>query len=334
MAKKTTKKSAPKAAAAKDAGRKDAGKDKPRERPPMSDVTRLILQHASKLAKDVDAGAILLHADGLPDGYWEAPEALDARVIYITKYDETEESTDRGEATILRVPKVALSRIAQIKLSILMGLSSGELKAGQRLVCVSGAPEVDYLDTLVITEIGDEFQEFVHSGGKNPARGKVSPEVLTRVIDIAAELGSEGREGRPVGAIFVVGDTEAVLPLTRQLVLNAFAGYKPSERNLLDPALEETVKEFSTIDGAFIIQGDGVIVAAGAYLKTSGVSDEELPRGLGARHQAAAAITSVTEAIAITISHSTGSVTVFRNGRIVTEIEKPRRLERRRRREE
>ncbi|MCA9244705.1 MAG: diadenylate cyclase, partial [Phycisphaerales bacterium] len=58
------------------------------------------------------------------------------------------------------------------------------------------------------------------------------------------------------------------------------------------------------------------------------------PRGLGARHQAAAAITSVTEAIAITISHSTGSVTVFRNGRIVTEIEKPRRLERRRRREE
>ena len=47
-----------------------------------------------------------------------------------------------------------------------------------------------------------------------------------------------------------------------------------------------------------------------------------LPQGLGARHHAAAGITAVTEAIAITVSESTGTVTIFRHGLIVTEIEK------------
>ncbi|MBM4027465.1 MAG: hypothetical protein FJ280_18975 [Planctomycetes bacterium] len=52
-----------------------------------------------------------------------------------------------------------------------------------------------------------------------------------------------------------------------------------------------------------------------------------LARGLikhGDRHHAAAAITAVTDAIAVTVSESTGSITIFRGGRIITEIQKPR----------
>jgi len=50
-------------------------------------------------------------------------------------------------------------------------------------------------------------------------------------------------------------------------------------------------------------------------------------RGLGARHQAAAAITAVTNSVAVRVSQSTGTVTIFRRGAIVTEIEEPRRRE-------
>ena len=127
-----------------------------------------------------------------------------------------------------------------------------------------------------------------------------------------------------MGTMFVVGDTDRVLPLTRQLVLNPFKGYPPSERNILDYSLEETIKELATLDGAFIIRGDGVVETCGAYIRTASQEEFELPRGLGTRHHAAAAITAITDSIAVTVSESTGSVTIFRAGRIVTEIQKPR----------
>ena len=48
------------------------------------------------------------------------------------------------------------------------------------------------------------------------------------------------------------------------LILNPFYGYKDEDRNILNPFMDETVKELSSIDGAFIIRGDGVLVFAGS----------------------------------------------------------------------
>jgi DNA integrity scanning protein DisA with diadenylate cyclase activity len=107
----------------------------------------------------------------------------------------------------------------------------------------------------------------------------------------------------------------------QQLVLNPFHGYSKQLRNVLDPSLAETMKEFALIDGAFIIQGDGTVLTAGTYLMPKS-SSANLPHGLGARHQTAAAITTHTLAMAITVSQSTGTVTVFRNGSIVFTLER------------
>ena len=114
------------------------------------------------------------------------------------------------------------------------------------------------------------------------------------MLTLAGELGVEGREGRPVGTLFVIGDSDRVLAQSHQLVINPFHGYPEGERNILDPRLEETIKEFSAIDGAFIVRGDGVILAAGRYLAPRGKLDPPLPHGLGTRHEAAASITAMT----------------------------------------
>ena len=45
-----------------------------------------------------------------------------------------------------------------------------------------------------------------------------------------------------------------------------------------------------------------------------------LPRGLGTRHWAAAAITHVTGALAIVVSQSTGTVRLFQKGEIILRI--------------
>jgi DNA integrity scanning protein DisA with diadenylate cyclase activity len=215
---------------------------------------------------------------------------------------------------------------------VLLALSRKLIGADDVVVCLVGRPNVSALDTILVVQVGSEFDTFLNQDDDGQdLSADVLPEVLERVLNVAAELGSEGREGKPVGAIFVLGDSERVISLSKQLILNPFHGYPDDRRNVLDPDLKETVKELASIDGAFVIRRDGVIESCGTYLKTASQTEFELPPGLGARHQAAAAITSLTDSVAITVSESTGNVTVFRRGRIVAEIEKPRMPSRRKR---
>jgi DNA integrity scanning protein DisA with diadenylate cyclase activity len=158
-------------------------------------------------------------------------------------------------------------------------------------------------------------------GGKSAKRSAaIRPAVILRALSLAIELAAEGREAQPVGTMFVIGDTRQVMRHARQLVLNPFHGYARTLRSLLDPSLAETIKEFALIDGAFIVQGDGMVVSAGTYLIPK--SSARLPHGLGTRHHSAAAITGHTHAMAITVSQSTGTVTVFRNAQIVLKLER------------
>ena len=71
---------------------------------------------------------------------------------------------------------------------------------------------------------------------------------------------------------------------------------------MLDPALEETLKEYAALDGAFIVRGDGVVLTAGSHLMPSPAAPTHLPGGLGTRHGAAAGISATTGAVAVCVS--------------------------------
>ena len=138
--------------------------------------------------------------------------------------------------------------------------------------------------------------------------------VSQRVLQLAREIGAEGREGKPVGCMFIVGSEEILNEYTHQLIVNPFAGYPEEARNIIDPSLEETIKEFSKIDGAFIIKPDGTIKSAGTYIAISPHKLEHHP-GEGARHASARGITAVAKCLAIAVSESTGRVSVYADGR-------------------
>src|SRR5262249_33165170 len=143
----------------------------------------------------------------------------------------------------------------------------------------------------------------------------MAAEVFERVLALATQLAVEGCEGRPLGVLFVLGDSEKVLSKSRSLVLNPFQGPPESGRNILDPAVEETIKEFSALDDAF------VVLTAGTHLvPTSGYI--ALPGGLGTRHAAAAGITAATAAVSVCVSQSTGTVSVFKNGQLIADIQR------------
>lgn len=289
-------------------------------------VSASLIERAFQLANDVQANTILIYVDALPEDDLALPDNAQQRIYFVTKQPPSDDDDFRQAHDVIRVPDVTLTRMGQVKIALLLAMARGMLSHGDIVVAISGLPTNGMLDTAVVMQVGQEFETFLMpgNGSESDMFPNILPEVLETIIDIAAELGSQGREGRPVGALFVIGDSDRVLSLSRQLILNPFQGYPPARRNMLDPQLKETIKELATIDGAFVIRGDGVIESAGTYLKTASQEEFKLPPGLGARHHAAAAITSVSSAVAITVSQSTGTVSIFRNGRMITELEKPR----------
>ncbi len=144
----------------------------------------------------------------------------------------------------------------------------------------------------------------------------ITPEVFEAVFRTAIEISREGREGKPIGTAFIVGDSPGVMARSKQLVLNPFEGHDPSKRMITNPSNVENVKEFALLDGVFIVSGAGVIEAAGRYL-TIDTSTVRIPMGLGTRHGSVAGITRATNSVGIVVSQSGGRISVFRRGEMV-----------------
>ncbi len=149
-------------------------------------------------------------------------------------------------------------------------------------------------------------------------RSGVNPDTLEAVLSLAVEIAREGREGRKIGTLFVVGDTDAVLAQSRPLVLDPLYGHPDEARRIADPAFRETVKELAQLDGGFVVTNDGVVVSAARYIDASS-DGVDIPMGLGSRHMAGASITLRTGAVAVVASES-AVVRMFDRGEIVAEI--------------
>ncbi len=288
----------------------------------MKSVNKTMIESAIKLAREVKAGCVLVCVD-VKSELAELPEDVKASVhfILVTQEDEDIPESLAKYARKLDVPSVNLTRVGKIKIAIAKGIVSGLFKKGDKIICLSGVPKFGYADSIFFIDVGREF-EILTSDFINDVVEAVQPEVFNAALNIACELAAQGRENRKVGTIFVLGDDEKVLQLSRQMIMNPFSGYSEEERNILNPELEETIKEFAAIDGAFVIKSNGVIVTAGRHLSAA-LESKDFPSGLGSRHIAAAGITNVTKAVAMVISESSGNVSVFKNGKLFVTIEKP-----------
>jgi diadenylate cyclase len=277
-------------------------------------VNRLMIREADRVARGAGCRAIMVFGDtfvgGIEPGAW-FPKA---KTILVTRnHVELDDESDADRAVeVIQVRSFSNQRMAQLRSAVFVALSRGIISFNDRLCCVGGLAGSNQFDTVVILDVEREFHTLL-GGHADLLPEDVKPEVLERVLGIAMELGVEGREGKPVGCLFVVGDTARVERLSKPLVLNPFYGYKDEDRNILNPFMDETVKEFSSIDGAFVIRGDGVVASAGTLLQASD-ADHALPSGLGSRHAAAAAVSVATDCISIVVSSSTGQVTLFRRG--------------------
>src|SRR5512136_908294 len=105
----------------------------------MKSMNKMMLEFAFQMAKNIEAKAVLLYADMVPDQHLiKAMDDFD--IILVTKGEEELPDHYRECATILNVPDVNLTRIGQVKIAITKGIVMGLFKKGDRIVCLSGVP--------------------------------------------------------------------------------------------------------------------------------------------------------------------------------------------------
>ena len=201
----------------------------------------------------------------------------------------------------------------RIRFGIEGAMDADVVDEGDEVVCVISIFG-DAIDSVVRVSVDSTIHTGIYDLFVN---SRADPGVIRDVFEVAIELGQKGQKGKPVGALFVVGDAGKVMNKSRSLSYNPF---EKSHVHVGDPIVNVMLKEFSRLDGAFIVSDSGKIVSAYRYLEPA-AEGVDIPKGLGARHMAGGAITRDTNAIAIVLSESDGLVRAFKGGALILEVD-------------
>lgn len=286
---------------------------------PMSDskFDREFLRTALTLAAKADVAHFLYIADTPIAAEDLKGRKAKKKLVYAVTDQAIAELLAAQKVKALVIPAYDYSRTERVKVALVSALTQGAFKEGDLVLCMTGrvgrAP-----DTLMYMRIGGSLDDKVAIEGVKLG-DQFNSQVVDALIQLALQIGQEGFEGHPIGTLITIGDHTNVLEKSRQMTINPFQGLSESERNVLDPKIREAVKNFSVLDGAFVIREDGVVLAAGRYLSAAD-EQSKIPLGLGARHAAAAGITSTTGCIALVVSQTSGAVRLFKGGSIVLEL--------------
>ena len=215
-----------------------------------------------------------------------------------------------------KIKKSTDGSIIPIKELLIEAIGKRYLQKKDLIVCVvDESVGMGYKSLMFVCEVNNIlFNISTHNLTKN-----INPNVIETVIEIALEIAKEGREERKIGTAFILGNKSDVLKYTKQLIINPFTAYPDAKKNILDPTLRETIKEFSQLDGVFIIHEDGTIISCGTYLDLD-TKEINLHHGFGTRHRTCAALTSELDCIAVVVSQSGGKITVFKEGKAVMRL--------------
>ena len=231
------------------------------------------------------------------------------QISVLTSKSRVKDSLSESEivAQIMDQPlsSMGLQVLTQMHDMIIQAIGEGNISRGDKILVALCDPidGVFSLDTNMLN--ANRFATLANETG-------IELEVLTKAMELARHIGSRGREGHSVGAIFAIGSIPKLRKYSTPLVLNPFKGHDASKKTIINNENHETFAEFAWLDGAMFFNKEGVASDAGRYIQVpAGIQPKY---GEGGRHLAARAISQLAECIAICIS-SSGIITLYSHGR-------------------
>ena len=286
----------------------------------FTEYLQKILSDATSLCAQMDASGLLLLFDAPID--WKRLKKFLGDTYFVaaaTNKGALEGADEADIRTVLLNLDDDAPVYDRITHAILEAVADDFFMPGSRLIALYSGFDVVGFDSISVINLGEHLERLT---GKELRKieTKVPLKTLKVVVDLALEIGREGREGKSVGTLFVVGDTKKVMLSSKSAGFDPVKGYRCKERDLFDPRVREGIKEVAQLDGAFVVALDGTVVSACRLLDAS-TAMITLSKGLGSRHWAAAAVSRSTNAVAIAVSQSSGTVRIFVNGEVVLRIE-------------
>ena len=281
------------------------------------------LETALRLYEDSGAEALLVMLDTPIDLDELTPHIEKVRLIVAADRDDAIAAAKAAGLTTIRLDMGELPVLEKLTQALLKAVADDLVMPGADVVALYSGFDAEHVDSVSFISL-DEHLGRLTSRDLKQLSTVVPLETLKTVVDLAIEIGREGREGKQIGTMFVVGDTRKVLAHSHPAGFDPVKGYPRTERDLFDAKVREAGKEVAGLDGAFGVSPDGLVEKAAQLLDAAAV-DVVLSGGLGARHWAGAAISKNTAAIAVVVSQSSGTVRIFKDGEVVLRIEPFRR---------
>lgn len=277
----------------------------------MKKIDETIGFAAAKIAKDINAESIVT-VERIPQEKYEDTEKID---IKVSMFKQTAPGIFKKREYETKTKKLEFGSVIPIRSVLMDAVNKGYIKKGEKVVCVQN-PNLGtgHQGLLFVFDVDEIFFKI----GQQKLSEYISSEIVEATINIAKEIGIEGREGRRIGTGFIIGEPKELNKYLRQMIINPFYNLTDKPK-ITDPDLKETIKNFAQLDGVFIINHEGEIVSAGTYIDID-TADLEFPEGFGTKHRSCAALTKQTNSIAVVVSESGGRVRVLKQGRISIKV--------------
>ncbi|MFP4050361.1 MAG: DNA integrity scanning protein DisA nucleotide-binding domain protein [Thermoplasmata archaeon] len=268
-----------------------------------------------KIKSDIDPTKVLLFTDKKDLMEELAKEIRDVPLIISTQHPPLSSFLGRSNVRLRRLqhpPKIGLDVLDQGKDIVLSCAAEGILDRDDHVLFIISS-DIESIFSFDMSEIG-----VVNL--KAEVEGRVDLDVLEAAFNIGANIVREGKEGLPAGALLILGDSNRVINNTSESVRNPLEGCSKDDLNIKDEDNWNTIKEFSMLDGALVLDKFGNPIAAGRYVMFNNGNEGLIEEGLGGRHLAASSITNQTRAIAI-VASSEGAIRIYKDGERIYTVE-------------
>src|SRR5262249_35198527 len=153
----------------------------------------------------VEADALLVLLDG-PTKWTDLRGRADALKVIVAA-DTPEELVGAADAGLLPVALDMNTSPVFEKLSqaLLIAIADELLMPTARVVALYSGFEAGQIDSMSVLKMSDHLGRLTVRDLQN-LQTSVPLDTLQIVVNLAVEIGREGREGKPVGTMFVVGD--------------------------------------------------------------------------------------------------------------------------------
>jgi hypothetical protein len=172
----------------------------------LPNQTIVLLQTARRLAEELPADAVLLLTERDLD--WELVlHHLGGCRLLVAAQDAslTQKLKDNPALTILEIDPGPTPTKERMSLALLQAVASEKLQTGSHVVALYNGIETEddqpeHIDSVSVIHLGEHLER-LSAQDLRKLKTHVPLETLRAVVDLATEIGREGREGKPVGTM-------------------------------------------------------------------------------------------------------------------------------------